>query len=232
MHRLPSARRARRARPLGHAGWRSSRRQAPPPAQGQGQTRAARAQGGRGERQGQARRGTAQQLPQGTGIDCRARADRRHGTAGEARARHRRRAADAAAARRPPTTRAATRSASWPPATTTSRRSKNGFVDARVRPAAPAAAGHAGHARRRAGGGERRSPPHARRRHHRPRPRRGRRSAARALVTVQRYQYVGGERQLRPAGGDQTDDRGQYRVFGLPPGEYYVSAIDAADSAS
>jgi hypothetical protein len=47
---------------------------------------------------------------------------------------------------------------------------------------------------------------------------------ARALVTVQRYQYVRGEKQLTPAGGDQTDDRGQYRVFGLPPGEYYVSA--------
>jgi len=47
---------------------------------------------------------------------------------------------------------------------------------------------------------------------------------ARALVTVQRYQYVRGERQLAPAGRDQTDDRGQYRVFGLPPGEYYVSA--------
>jgi uncharacterized protein (DUF2141 family) len=47
---------------------------------------------------------------------------------------------------------------------------------------------------------------------------------ARALVTVQRYQYVRGERQLTSAGGDQTDDRGQYRVFGLPPGDYYVSA--------
>jgi protocatechuate 3,4-dioxygenase beta subunit len=46
----------------------------------------------------------------------------------------------------------------------------------------------------------------------------------RALVTVQRYQYIRGERQLAPAGGDQTDDRGQYRVFGLPPGEYFVSA--------
>ena len=46
----------------------------------------------------------------------------------------------------------------------------------------------------------------------------------RAIVTVQRYQYVRGERQLTTAGGDQTDDRGQYRVFGLPPGEYYVSA--------
>ena len=46
----------------------------------------------------------------------------------------------------------------------------------------------------------------------------------RALVTVQRYQYLRGERQLTPAGADQTDDRGQYRVFGLPPGDYYVSA--------
>ncbi len=47
---------------------------------------------------------------------------------------------------------------------------------------------------------------------------------SRALVTVQRYQYVRGERQLTPAGGDQTDDRGVYRVFALPPGDYYVSA--------
>ena len=47
---------------------------------------------------------------------------------------------------------------------------------------------------------------------------------ARAVVTVLRYQYVRGERQLMPAGVDQTDDRGQYRIFGLAPGEYYVSA--------
>lgn len=47
---------------------------------------------------------------------------------------------------------------------------------------------------------------------------------ARAVVTVMRYQYVRGERQLMPAGVDQTDDRGQYRVFGLPPGDYYVTA--------
>ena len=47
---------------------------------------------------------------------------------------------------------------------------------------------------------------------------------ARALVTVQRYQFVRGERQLSAAGSDQTDDRGQYRVFGLPPGDYFVSA--------
>jgi carboxypeptidase family protein len=47
---------------------------------------------------------------------------------------------------------------------------------------------------------------------------------ARALVTVQRYQYVRGDRQLIVAGGDQSDDRGSYRIFGLPPGDYYVSA--------
>lgn len=50
---------------------------------------------------------------------------------------------------------------------------------------------------------------------------------ARALVTVQRYSYQGGQRQLQPVGGDQTDDRGQYRVFGLPPGEYFISASAA-----
>jgi len=47
---------------------------------------------------------------------------------------------------------------------------------------------------------------------------------ARAMVTVLRQQYVRGEKQLTPAGWDQTDDRGQYRVFGLAPGDYYVSA--------
>ena len=42
---------------------------------------------------------------------------------------------------------------------------------------------------------------------------------------VLRYAYVNGARQLRQAGqGDRTDDQGGFRVFGLPPGEYYVSA--------
>ena len=44
------------------------------------------------------------------------------------------------------------------------------------------------------------------------------------MVTVLRQQYVRGEKQLTPAGTDQSDDRGQFRVFGLPPGDYYVSA--------
>jgi len=47
---------------------------------------------------------------------------------------------------------------------------------------------------------------------------------ARAVVTVMRQQYVRGQKQLGPAGADQSDDRGQYRVFGLPPGDYVVSA--------
>jgi hypothetical protein len=46
-----------------------------------------------------------------------------------------------------------------------------------------------------------------------------------AQVSVLRYGYVNGTRQLRPAGqADRTDDQGSFRVFGLPPGEYYVTA--------
>ena len=45
-----------------------------------------------------------------------------------------------------------------------------------------------------------------------------------AAVRVMRYQYLQGERRLTPAGSGQTDDRGQYRVWGLMPGDYYVSA--------
>jgi protocatechuate 3,4-dioxygenase beta subunit len=35
-----------------------------------------------------------------------------------------------------------------------------------------------------------------------------------------------GHRELSAATGGQTDDRGQYRLFGLKPGEYYIRAID------
>ena len=45
------------------------------------------------------------------------------------------------------------------------------------------------------------------------------------MVRIMRYQYLQGERQLTPAGNGQTDDKGQYRVWGLMPGEYYVNAI-------
>jgi hypothetical protein len=49
---------------------------------------------------------------------------------------------------------------------------------------------------------------------------------ANAAVSALRYAYVGGARRLMPAGArDTTDDRGQYRLFGLPPGDYIVSAM-------
>ncbi len=45
------------------------------------------------------------------------------------------------------------------------------------------------------------------------------------MVQVLRFRYLGGQRRLLSAGrSSQTDDLGQFRVYGLPPGEYYVSA--------
>lgn len=51
---------------------------------------------------------------------------------------------------------------------------------------------------------------------------------ANAIVSAWRYAYQGGARRMTQAGQnsrDTTDDQGQYRLFGLPPGEYFVSAI-------
>jgi hypothetical protein len=61
-----------------------------------------------------------------------------------------------------------------------------------------------------------------------------------ARVVVMRYQVVQGIRRLTPTGGgDQSDDTGAFRVFGLMPGDYYVSATvralpvdDPADATS
>ena len=40
-----------------------------------------------------------------------------------------------------------------------------------------------------------------------------------------RYQYVNGERRLVPASGrGSTNDIGEFRLFGLPPGDYFVAA--------
>jgi hypothetical protein len=46
-----------------------------------------------------------------------------------------------------------------------------------------------------------------------------------ATVGVLRYQYMQGDRRLVQAGNSQTDDRGQFRIWGLMPGEYYISGI-------
>ena len=45
-----------------------------------------------------------------------------------------------------------------------------------------------------------------------------------ANIRVLAYRYAQGQRQLVPVGSAQTDDRGEYRVWGLNPGEYFVSA--------
>src|SRR5688572_4732434 len=48
---------------------------------------------------------------------------------------------------------------------------------------------------------------------------------AQAQVQVQRFQYgPDGQRRLQTAQSDTTDDRGEFRVFGLMPGEYVVNA--------
>lgn len=46
-----------------------------------------------------------------------------------------------------------------------------------------------------------------------------------ATVSAQRFRNFGGRRRLMMAGRpDQSNDVGVFRIFGLPPGEYYVSA--------
>jgi Carboxypeptidase regulatory-like domain len=48
---------------------------------------------------------------------------------------------------------------------------------------------------------------------------------AEANVTAMRMQYTGGRRRLVPSGrNSMTNDLGQFRLYGLPPGEYFVSA--------
>jgi hypothetical protein len=45
-----------------------------------------------------------------------------------------------------------------------------------------------------------------------------------AQVSALRFRYVNGGRRLTASGGGSTDDRGAFRLYGLAPGEYYVSA--------
>ena len=57
-----------------------------------------------------------------------------------------------------------------------------------------------------------------------------------ALVRAMRYRYADGQRRMAPLiegmdallAGGITDDLGQYRLHGLPPGEYYVQALISA----
>jgi protocatechuate 3,4-dioxygenase beta subunit len=48
---------------------------------------------------------------------------------------------------------------------------------------------------------------------------------AEVMVMALRYRYFNGQRRLVPAGRlGQTDDGGNFRIFGLAPGDYYLSA--------
>ena len=47
---------------------------------------------------------------------------------------------------------------------------------------------------------------------------------SRVAVTLSGYQTVRGERVLVPVSRAQTDDRGQFRLFDIPPGSYFLSA--------
>ncbi len=44
------------------------------------------------------------------------------------------------------------------------------------------------------------------------------------FVQAMKYTYQGDKRQLADAGTSTTNDRGEYRIWGLPPGRYYVRA--------
>jgi hypothetical protein len=43
-------------------------------------------------------------------------------------------------------------------------------------------------------------------------------------VQAYRYRYVQGRRQLAAQAGASTNDLGEYRIYGLPPGKYYLAA--------
>jgi len=42
-------------------------------------------------------------------------------------------------------------------------------------------------------------------------------------VQAMRYRYTQGRKQLVSYGNANTNDIGEYRIFGLPPGRYYIS---------
>jgi protocatechuate 3,4-dioxygenase beta subunit len=54
-----------------------------------------------------------------------------------------------------------------------------------------------------------------------------------AWISLSRYRYRNGARRLEPRYGDSTDDRGEFRVFGIAPGDYYlIASIDEHDFGS
>jgi hypothetical protein len=49
--------------------------------------------------------------------------------------------------------------------------------------------------------------------------------ASEIIVAAQRYQFLQGQRRLMPSGRTATtNDIGEFRLFGIPPGQYYLTA--------
>jgi uncharacterized protein (DUF2141 family) len=62
----------------------------------------------------------------------------------------------------------------------------------------------------------------------RPCGRRVRRTGVRGQIATERYQFMQGQRRLVPAGRTvTTNDIGEFRLFGIPPGQYYLTATVA-----
>jgi Carboxypeptidase regulatory-like domain len=58
-------------------------------------------------------------------------------------------------------------------------------------------------------------------------------AVAQASVSLARRRYVEGERQLVGHSGSSTDDRGEFRIYGVPPGEYVmVARLETMDFGS
>jgi hypothetical protein len=49
-------------------------------------------------------------------------------------------------------------------------------------------------------------------------------AVAHASVSLKRRRYIDGARRLVAESGSSTDDRGEFRIFGVPPGEYVIVA--------
>jgi hypothetical protein len=49
--------------------------------------------------------------------------------------------------------------------------------------------------------------------------------AVEAQVEALRHRYVKGQKKLEPSGEGGTNDLGEFRIYGLPPGEYYLRAV-------
>ena len=54
----------------------------------------------------------------------------------------------------------------------------------------------------------------------------------RATVAAMRYRVQGNERQLAQTASASTDDQGNYRVFGIEPGRYYLRVTPSSSNLS